>query len=89
MDAYLKCLYDHVMERLLTCGRPDMMEYRLCSADQDRAWNDLRNVLTAEQLRLLEDYQSAKARVCALEDQWLFQEAVALGKWMALDHFPV
>lgn len=82
MDEYMQCLYDHVMEHILLHPHPDMAEYSLRSADQNRAWNDLKNVLTAEQLRLLEDYQTAKARVCSLEDEWLFQEAVALGKWM-------
>ncbi len=84
MDSYLKCLYDHVMECLLRCPRPDMAEYGLRAAEQGRAWEDLKQALSPEQIQLVEAYQAAQSRVFALEDEWLFQEAVALGKWMAL-----
>lgn len=83
MDVYLKCLYDHIMEHLLDNKRPDMPEYRRRSTTQDLAWYTLTQTLTPEQLHLLELYQTARAHVFALEDQWLFQEAVSLGKWMA------
>ncbi len=83
MDAYLECLYSHVMEHLLDNERPDMPEYRRRSTAQSSAWYALAQALTPEQRRLLELYQAAQARVFVLEDQWLFQEAVSLGKWMA------
>jgi len=83
MDEYLQCLYTHVMERLLLSPRPDLAEYRLRSIDQDQAWDALEKTLAPEQLQLLEAYQAAKSHVCAIEDRWLFQEAVSLGKWMA------
>lgn len=83
MDAYLKCLYTHVMEHLLDSERPDMPEYKRRSTTQDKAWKNLREALTVEQLRLVEEYQAAYSYVCDIEDEWLFQAAVSLGKWMA------
>ena len=85
MDTYSNCLYDHIMGRPLLSGRRDVTEYRLRSGEPDRAGEEPRKVLTAERLRFLEDYQTAKARVCALEDEWLFRETVSLGRWMAAE----
>lgn len=83
MDTYLKCLYDHIMEHLLDSERLDMPEYKRRTTTQDLAWYALAHTLTPEQLHLLSLYQTAQSHVFVLEDQWLFQEAVALGKWMA------
>ena len=83
MDKYLKCLYDHVMEHLLTDTRRNMFEYNRCSLAQEQAWGVLKSTLTPEQLELLEDYQAARTKVCALEEEWLFQESITLGKWLA------
>ena len=44
----------------------------------------LEKALTPEQLRLVEDYKDACCGLRDLEDRLLFQEAVSLGKWMAL-----
>ena len=82
MDEYLQCLYAYAMENLFLRNRPDMEEYRFRSTAQEEALDSLEKTLTPEQHRLLEVYQAARCHVCAMEDRWLFQEAVSLGKWM-------
>ncbi len=83
MDDYLKCLYDHVMDGLLPGAGRDRAEHDRRSREQERAWDALWASLSPEQIGLVEDYQAAQAETCALEDEWLFQEGVALGKWLA------
>lgn len=82
MDEYLRCLYDYIMEHLSASKHPDAEEYCRCIALQDKAWSALKAALTPEQLELVENYQTARARTCTLEDELLFQAAVSLGKWM-------
>lgn len=82
MDEYLKCLYDYVMEHVSASKYPDAEEYYHRMALQDKAWSAVKAALTAEQLKLVEDYQAARAGTWVLEDELLFQAAVSLGKWM-------
>lgn len=89
MDEYLDCLFQYVSENLLLDARLDVIDYSRWNERQDMAWAALKNALTPEQLRLVEDYKDAWCGLRFLEDRLLFQKAVSLGKWMALDHFPV
>ena len=83
MDEYLRCLYEHATDRLLTDARLDAAKYHRRSIVQNQAWNALKAALTPEQMKLVQNYQFAQANVCALEDELLFEAAVSLGKWMA------
>lgn len=82
MDAYLHCLYQHVLDHLLLDARLDLIEYNRWETRQKMAWEALSASLTQEQLDLVEDYQSACGGKRFLEDELLFQAAVSLGKWM-------
>ncbi|WP_325200505.1 hypothetical protein [Oscillibacter sp.] len=83
MDEYLDCLYQYVSENFLLDARLDLMDYHRWNEAQNTAWAALKEALTPEQLRLVEDYQSACSGKRFLEDRLLFQKAVSLGKWMA------
>ena len=83
MDNYLQCLYYYVLENLSPAMHPDFPEYRRCADTANNAWIALKETLSPAQLELVENYRSAWDRVSALEDELLFQKAVALGKWMA------
>ena len=82
MDTYLHCLYQYALDDLLLDARLDLIDYSRRSARQDLAWNALTESLTSEQMNLVEDYILACNRVRSLEDELLFEKAVALGKWM-------
>ena len=75
MDDYLDCLYRYTLDHLLLDVRLDLIDYS--------RWNH-RQALTPEQLQLVEVYRDACCGLRDLEDRLLFQEAVSLGKWMAL-----
>lgn len=83
MDDYLCCLFQYVSENLLVDARLDLLDYNRRNESQETAWAALKAALTPEQLRLVEDYASACSGKRFLEDQLLFQKAVALGKRMA------
>ena len=82
MDTYLRCLYQYALDDLLLDARLNLIDYSRRSARQDLAWNALTESLTSEQMNLVEDYILACNRVRSLEDELLFEKAVALGKWM-------
>ena len=84
MDDYLDCLYRYTLDHLLLDVRLDLIDYSRWNHRQDIAWEALEKALTPEQLQLVEDYRDACCGLRDLEDRLLFQEAVALGKWMAL-----
>lgn len=83
MDDYLDCLYRYTLDHLLLDVRLDLIDYSRWKHRQDIAWEALEKALAPEQLHLLEDYRDACCGLRDLEDRLLFQEAVALGKWMA------
>ncbi len=84
MDDYLDCLYRYTLDHLLLDVRLDLIDYSRWNHRQDIAWEALAKALTPEQLHLVEDYRDACCGLRDLEDRLLFQEAVSLGKWMAL-----
>lgn len=83
MDEYLDCLYQYVSNHLLLDARLDVIDYSRWNERQDMAWAALKESLTLEQLKLVEDYKDTWCGLRFLEDQLLFQKAVSLGKWMA------
>lgn len=84
MDDYLDCLYRYTLDHLLLDVRLDLIDYSRWNHRQDIAWEALEKALAPEQLQLVEDYRDACCGLRELEDRLLFQEAVSLGKWMAL-----
>ena len=83
MDAYLDCLYQHISENLFQNAQLNVQEYSRWNACQDVAWKALGELLSHEQLKLLDEYQAACNGKRYLEEKLLFQKAVSLGKWMA------
>lgn len=83
MDEYLDCLYRYVLDHLLLDVRLDLIDYNRRSMRENMAWDALEKSLTPEQLDLVEEYQSACGDMRFLEDELLFQKAIALGKWLA------
>jgi hypothetical protein len=61
----------------------DLIDYNRWNEDQNTAWTALKAALTPEQLRLVEEYQSAYSGKRFLEDRLLFQKAFSLGKHLA------
>ena len=84
MDDYLDCLYRYTLDHLLLDVRLDLIDYSRWNHRQYIAWEALSKSMTPEQLQLVEDYRDACCGLRDLEDRLLFQEAVSLGKWMAL-----
>ena len=85
MDEYLHCLYQYVLDHLFLDARMDLVDYNRWETRRKAAWKALSESLTEEQMYLVEDYQTACGGKQFLEDELLFQKAVALGKWMALE----
>lgn len=83
MDEYLQCLYRYVLDHLLLDTRMDFIDYNRRVKSENLAWDALAVALTPEQIELVENYHNACAKTRFLEDELLFQKAVALGKWMA------
>ena len=83
MDDYLRCLYMNLMENRFTKKYETLRKYRQGIAYRDIAFNNLIRSLTPEQQDLLEQYETQQGVLDCLETEILFEEAVALGKWMA------
>ena len=81
MDAYMQCLYDHITGRLAERLREDPGYRRLVDAWAD-AGEALEAGLSPEQSRLLDRCQCAEADMLSRENETLFLEGVALGRWL-------
>lgn len=82
MDDLWDCLYTYVQEHCV----PQHLwtpEHRQASALWEAALTALENMLSPEQQAAWEQFRTAEAALYAYEDMALFQEAIALGKWMA------
>lgn len=84
MDAYLDCLQSYIEEHLFEKPSPFRREYRLLASEKDQASSALEATLTEEQAVLWKRYQDKSCLIRALEDDIMFEKAVALGKWMVL-----
>ena len=83
MNAYLKCLYERMIGDGFPSSCEDFQEYRCFLEKRNDAYQKIEATLTPEQLDLLDDYLSARNALSEMESGFLFEEAVALGKWMA------
>jgi len=83
MDEYLQCLYNYILE----VRRDDTLlktpEYRAMRKDMVQAWDAMEAALTGEQQEIVDRLLTAKEKVYSREDEWLFLEGIALGRWLA------
>lgn len=84
MDAYLECPQNYIEEHLLEGPSPYLTEYHCIRSEAGRARAALEASLTEEQGALWEAFQITAHQVRSLEDDMIFEKAVALGKWMVL-----
>ncbi len=89
MDEYLQCLYDYILEVRRDETLLKTPEYRTARGEMLRAWESMEAALTGEQREIVERLLSARETVYCREDEWLFLEGIALGRWMASDRLPV
>lgn len=83
MDTYLDFLFNYILEiRLNELTRPSA-EYQRAAAKALEQSDILESMLTPAQKAALDEFLSADSRLLTMDEQYIFQEAVALGKWMA------
>lgn len=75
MDCYLRCIYNKIMECGFTEKYKTLIEYRGCLARRNTAWEKLE--------ALLDDYETEQRAIDSITAEALFEEAVAVGKYMA------
>lgn len=83
MDEYLKCLYCYIIDSHRADTLLHSLEYQVRSQSAFRAWERLEDELSQAQLTAVDEYMSEYAQLSGLEKDWIFQEGVALGRWMA------
>lgn len=83
MDEYLQCLYNYILEVRRDETLLKLPEYRMERISLLAAMRAMDAALSEEQQKIVNRYLSCQSRLSVLEDEWLFQEAMALGKWLA------
>lgn len=83
MDDYLDCLFEHVLEPRLDERARASAEYQRAADDALRKSDILESMLAPEQKAALDALLAADSRILTMDERIIFQEAVALGKWMA------
>ena len=83
MDEYLQCLYNYILEVRRDETMLKTPEYRMRRTSMLTAMRAMDAVLSEEQQKAVNTFLSGHSRLSVLEDEWLFQEAVALGRWLA------
>lgn len=83
MDDYLDCLFDYVLETRLDQRARAAAEYQRLAADALRKSDALEAMLSPDQKAALDALLAADSRVLVMDERIIFQEAVALGRWMA------
>lgn len=83
MDEYLYCLYNYILEVRRDETLLKTPEYRMERISMLAAMHVMDAALTEQQQKAVDAYLSSHSRLSVLEDEWLFLEAVALGKWLA------
>lgn len=83
MDEYLQCLYDYILEVRRTETLQKTPEYRMRRTSMLAAMQAMDAVLPEEQKKVVDAFQTSQSRLSVLEEEWLFQEAVSLGKWLS------
>ena len=83
MDEYLQCLYNYIMETRRDETLMRTYEYRKRRTAMLTAMHFMEATLTEEQRKTVDSYLSLQSKLTVMESDWLFQEGVALGRWMA------
>nr|WP_325217741.1 hypothetical protein [uncultured Oscillibacter sp.] len=83
MDEYLQCLYNYILEVRRDETLLKLPEYRMERISLLAAMRAMDAALSKEQQKAVNAFLSCQSRLSVLEDEWLFQEAMALGKWLA------
>lgn len=83
MDDYLDCLFQYVLEMRLCERIRSSLEYQQASNESMRKMEILKSTLTHEQKTALNEFLSANGHLLNMDEYIIFQEAIALGKWMA------
>ena len=83
MDEYLQCLYNYILEVRRDETLLKLPEYRMERISLLAAMRAMDAALSTEQQKAVNAFLSCQSRLSVLEDEWLFQEAMALGKWLA------
>ena len=83
MDEYLQCLYNYILEVRRDETLLKLPEYRMERISLLAAMRAMDAALSKEQQKAVNAFLSCQYRLSVLEDEWLFQEAMALGKWLA------
>lgn len=83
MDEYLQCLYNYILEVRRDETLRKTPEYRMERISLLTMMRTMDADLSKEQQKIVNRYLSCQSRLSALEGEWLFQEAVSLGRWLA------
>lgn len=83
MDEYLQCLYNYILEVRRDETLRKTPEYRMERISLLTMMRTMDADLSEEQQKIVNRYLSCQSRLSALEGEWLFQEAVSLGRWLA------
>lgn len=83
MDEYLQCLYNYILEVRRDETLLKTPEYRMRRTTMLVAMQTMDAVLPEDQKKIVNAFLSSQSRLSILEDEWLFREAVSLGKWLA------
>ena len=83
MVQLLKCLYCYIIDSHRADTLLHSLEYQVRSQSAFSAWERLEDELSQAQLTAVDEYMSEYAQLSGLEKDWIFQEGVALGRWLA------
>ena len=82
MDEYLECLMDYVEETRVGKLLRTQERYRKSLQKASDAYEELSAKLPPEQLATLEEFRDAHNSMNAVHSEIVFQQGVAVGKWM-------
>lgn len=83
MNDYLDCLFNYILETRLNKITRTSVEYQRASAEALHKSDALEAMLTSAQKAALDDFLAADSHMVTIDEHIIFQEALALGKWMA------
>ena len=82
MHEYLECLMDYIWEKHTGKQVHASATYRKKSREASTAYKTLVSSLDGKQVETLETFCNARDAMADVERALIFQEGVALGKWM-------